>query len=500
MIKKLFYGSFFLLVSVIFVVVLLKPSNNLIPGRMVLYTLIWLAFVCIMRTLFGVVENWIVKKGWNIDRISKVGFRVLVCLLAVALYMISTAFRTSPITDYQQIYNTSLALAQGQPVENWHYYAMYPYNLGTVSLLVLCMKGGFLLGMEDPYYFVLAVNVIQVMLVVWAVFYLAGLLKKDSYAFRWTVVFLFLCWTPVWAYTSAFYSDQLSFGGSIIGMALFCAGYREKKPRKWIWISMAGIFWALSVFAKVTAWIPFVAFVIMILLHSKKTSLWREILVFAAILFAISLGLNCFLQQFPSAEMEEQYGMPAEYEIVIGLLGDGTYGQQIEFVEECLGKESRQDRQEYCRQIIKDNWKSFFDMQRMAAKTRVIFGSGEIAPTALAYPYEENLLWNWFSSDGAYYWKYCCLSTGYFFSVLFLMILGAFGQLVGKKEENPLVFQSYLAVFGLIVFLLLWEAQNKQLYNHIPWMTMASGYGLEYLYGIIASRTNYFRTKRVKEE
>lgn len=500
MIKKMFYGSFFLLVSVIFVVVLLKPSNNLIPGRMFLYTLIWLGMAGAVRAFFGVVEKLLAKKGRNIDKISKVCFGVFICMFAVALYVISPAFRTSPITDYQQIYNTALALAQGQPVENWHYYAMYPYNLGTVSLLVLCMKGGFWLGMEDPYYFVLAINVVQVLLVAWAIFYLAGLLKKDSYAFRWTLLFLFLCWTPVWAYTSAFYSDQLSFGGSIIGMALFCAGCKEKKTVKWLLIATAGIIWALGIFAKVTAWIPFVAFAITILLHCKKTSRWREILAFAAVLFAMTFGLNWLLQQFPSAELEEQYGMPAEYEIVIGLLGDGTFGQQTEFVEECLGKESRQDRQEYCRQIIKDNWQSFFDVQRMVAKTRVIFGSGEIAPTALAYPYEENLLWNWFSSDGAYYWKYCCLSTGYFFSVLFLMAWGAFGRLTDKKEENPVVFQSYLAVFGLFVFMLLWEAQNKQLYNHIPWMTMAGGYGLEHLYGMILSRINHFRTKRAKEE
>lgn len=30
---------------------------------------------------------------------------------------------------------------------------------------------------------------------------------------------------------------------------------------------------------------------------------------------------------------------------------------------------------------------------------------------------------------------------------------------------------SYLTVFGLFFFMMFWEAQNKQLYNHIPWMT-----------------------------
>ena len=175
---------------------------------------------------------------------------------------------------------------------------------------------------------------------------------------------------------------------------------------------------------------------------------------------------------YPSKQEEQRLKFSTEYWVALGLLKNGTYGENPEFIEGCYLSPDQYARKEYCRQVIYDNRKNFYDVGRMIEKTSVIFGSGEIAPTSHIYPRSENILWQWVFYDGIYFWKYCCLSTGFFDAVLVIMLWGCLRRLFEKKEENGLVFMSYLTVFGLFFFMMFWEAQNKQLYNHIPWMTL----------------------------
>lgn len=478
--KKLFYCSFFLFLSIILFVILKKPQNNLVPVRMILYMLIWVGIVGVIRVFLGFVENKFQKACKDVERISRNGFIIWMLLYGAGLYLVSLSLRANPVTDYQRVYDTALALAGGESVDNWIYFAMWPNNLGTLSILTFCMNLGQMLGFADPYYFVLALNVLQAMLVMWSIYYLAGQIRKNCQAFRWAAVFMFVFWTPVWGYTNAFYSDQLSMGGSIIGVALFCLGIKMNSVKKWICITLAAVLWSLGVFAKVTAFIPLVAIVIVLLLSHFKKELLKEYLVFGLIFMSLFMGFGILEKQFPSHQLEEQFNIPSEYWIALGLLENGTYAHNEDFVNTCFYMENREDRQEFCRQIISENWKNIFNINRMEAKTSVIFGSGEIAPTSLMSPVERNMLWEWFYWEGVYFWKYCCLSTGYLFAIVLLMVLGSLFQMI-HREEEALVMQSFLSVFGLFLFLLFWEAQNKQLYNHIPWMTLVAVYGLERL-------------------
>lgn len=494
-VNYVFFSAFFIFVSAIFIVVVRKPQNNLIPAKMVLYMLIWVGLAWIIRMILGLFEKMLEQKGVDVKGFSVRLFIILAVVFGIALYLVSLSLRAEPITDYESVYDTALTLAKGEIVEDWRYFAMWTNNLGALSILTFLMKLGIMTGFADPYYFVLAVNVLQVVLVMWGIYYLAGEIRKNNPAFQWTAMALFMLWTPIWGYSGAFYSDQLSLGGSIVGMALFCLGCKQAKWKKWLCIVLAGVLWSLGAFAKVTAWIPLVALVLVFLFGYGFKKWIKEYVVFGLALLSLSLGLSALQRQYPSNALEEQYNIPSEYWVAMGLLGNGTYAHNSQFVDTCVYMDNRQDRLNYCREIISENWMNLFDRERMEAKTLVIFGSGEIAPTSLIFLKEESFLWDWFYWEGEYFWKYCCISTGYFFAVILLMILGSLFQLL-RREESSITYQCYLAVFGLFAFLLLWEAQNKQLYNHIPWMTLAAVYGLERLHECIIMVMGKIRERR----
>lgn len=499
--KRVFYGIFSLFLIAVLAVAISRPQNNLIPSRLFLYMLVWVVILCGMKAVLSFVEKALVKKGRNVEKISRAGLIFYTVFYGIGIYIVSLILRSYPVTDYGYVYHTAHDLATGQAVEDWNYFSMWTNNLGPLTILTFCMRLGVLLGFSDPYYFVLGLNVLQLAAVLVCLYYLAGKIGEKKVSRQWLAVGIFTLWTPVWACSNAFYSDQLSFGGSIIAVALllYACDLRRGQSRNqkkefvrslgpWAIALLAGILWGVSVTAKATSAIAAVALTITLLLEWRKNTLfhgrlfWKSMLSFVPALVLTVGALAAAAGNYPSKADEYRLKTPTEYWIAMGMIGDGTYADNAKLVRECNFSPNVDARKAVCREFIRENWKNMFQAEHLADKAAVIFASGDISPTSHIYPNEESLLWHWVYWEGDYYWKYACLSTGFFYAVLLLMLAGTLIRTVtAGKEENSLVFLIYLTVFGLFLFLMLWEAQNKQLYNHIPWMTLAVVCGLEKL-------------------
>lgn len=77
------------------------------------------------------------------------------------------------------------------------------------------------------------------------------------------------------------------------------------------------------------------------------------------------------------------------------------------------------------------------------------------------------------------------ITSGYFYTILILLICGAIKCLTGrlplKDERLAFYLIAQLTLFGLFIFLMLWEANNRQLYNHMPWLAAACAMSLNNL-------------------
>lgn len=483
--KRVFYGVFSISLIAILITVIFKPQNNLIPARMFLYMLVWVLILCGIRWGIWMLEKFLKDRHVDLGKLSRRGLILYVVVYGISLYVVSLILRSYPVTDYGSVYETAYQLAMGQTVEDWNYFSMWTNNLSPLTILTFCMKLGIFLGFSDPYYFVLAINVLQVTLVVVCIFYLMGKIGLGQAATQWFAVLVYTLWTPIWACTNAFYSDQLSFGGSIIAVALLVYGCGIQSGRKWGAIIGAGLIWGIAIAAKATSAIVLVALIgTLIVVHAARR--WKELLTLGVVMVLTVGSLSTISDSYPSKAEEYRLKFPTEYWIALGLMEDGTYGANEDFIEECYLSPNVDERKELCLQKIRENWTNLFQGEHLVDKVSVIFGDGSISPTSHIYPYQESLLWHWVYWEGDYFWKYACLSTGFFYAVLLLMIVGAVLRTFGhgsslevKPGEFCLTFMIYLTVFGTFLFLMLWEAQNKQLYNQIPWMTLAAVCGLE---------------------
>ena len=101
---------------------------------------------------------------------------------------------------------------------------------------------------------------------------------------------------------------------------------------------------------------------------------------------------------------------------------------------------------------------------------------------------ENNIIYRFFSYDGDMFWKYACVSTAYLFSIFIYGAIGALYGFIKRKEREETITVAYIAVVGIALFLMLWEAQNKQLYNHSAWLCLSALYGTQVIQEVFDGR------------
>ena len=483
----IFWIVFFLSMWTILAVAVSKPMNNLIPGRMVIYTLVWVVLY-VGVWFFLCFAN---RRYFGFDKLVKRVMPVWIILFGVALFVVSCILRSEPLTDYEDVYRAAYALATGQEVGNWEYFARWNNNVGSMVVLAALFRlGSPLCGFMDLYYFVLFVNVLQVMGVAYCVYWLAGKVVQRHSAVA-SAMALIVCtlWLPLWSNTSVFYSDQLSMGAGVFAITLLCKSHEKKHMliRVGCYV-LAGILLGLGLILKVTTGTIIIALTISILLHYKLKNIlthWKEIGITAAAFLVILLCFSLYSRTLPYQKDVYRLKAPVEYWIAIGLGENGTYSASEDFAIRCLTAENVEQRREIAREQIVLQAHNFLSLQHLAGKVQHNFGCGEMGASGyLIFPKQESILWHWFSVEGKYYWKYSCLSTAFFFAVLFLLGMGGLMQAMGKSastRESIAFLITAMAFWGLCLFLMLWEAQDKQLYNHSAWMMLSLIFSLNLL-------------------
>lgn len=58
------------------------------------------------------------------------------------------------------------------------------------------------------------------------------------------------------------------------------------------------------------------------------------------------------------------------------------------------------------------------------------------------------------------------------------MIFSCVQILKNKKEIHPGIFVPMITMLGIMIYLMIFEANNRQLYNHMPWLVCVGVNGL----------------------
>lgn len=439
--------------------------HNLIPWQMILGSAL-LSFILLCCF-------WLLDSKCHFT-IKPLVWTVIVVVYAVVAYVVAMRYGNHwqglPLADYSNVYLAALAVADGKGLENEAYFLVYGNNIKPMIILSWLIHLARILGIQNEYYLLLAFTVGSTALALASLVYL---LKKDSA--RIVAAVLFICCIPVWFYNTIFYTDTLSFSTAIISIALLEKENREKEDVfcRWVRDCLLVVVLTIGASIKITAVIPVIAYLV-IRVFEKSVSFKRLVVLLCVVALAEAVLTN-FYSRYPIHEKAKETENPVISWIGLGLEGDGSWSSGYDYIHNLTALPTKQEKSEFARDYIKQNYKKAFTFDHIVAKTRFNYASGNFGAHGLVTEAQAGKVFReMFDPYGRFYWRTSQICFTY---VMALYFIGLFSTIVGMaRREKPdrVLLVGYLSFIGMFLFLMLWEANNRQLYNQVPIMILTA--------------------------
>lgn len=401
----------------------------------------------------------------NANRILIIYFFVF--FLALSVFSIICA--NTPNNDYGQVFADSKALLTNGEVY-WQYYAIFKNNYLLLLIMAALRFPAVMLGFEG-FHTTIVFSALCVALTALLIFKILNYYKVPiSVCFLSLIVYsLFL---PIWGNTYALYSDQATILLSLLPFYLVAVDTTEKKSNMVARCIFAGFFACIAFWLKATAIIPLIACLITVILTSFKKNVKKILITFASFIICM-LCFELVWQQSPASKMTDLH-MPVIYWVALGSAGDGGYNDNIDYVHTVINTMTVEAKTEYSVSYMKAHLDEMFSVNHIVSKMRHNFAAGFMGLSTYIHD-DASPAFPFLSAYGRYGGYMMMLATGMYYLLLLLDIIGSVFVLISKQRKpvHNFALISELAIFGLFLFLMFWEANNRQLYNHIPWFVVS---------------------------
>ena len=189
----------------------------------------------------------------------------------------------------------------------------------------------------------------------------------------------------------------------------------------------------------------------------------------------------------------------AGYLVALGLEGNGGFNLESEYFNNVCA-EVGEDKWTYTKAYIWEHKGNFLNKEHVLAKARHNFATGTMVASDFLWAAEkEGFVYQCISYWGQYRVPYRTWITGYWYMVLGLAAGAWLWRAVrcGDREEIQ-IFVAALSMFGIMLYVMLGEANNRQLYNHLPWIFTMANLGIWVIIEGLENALAHFSGKFIK--
>lgn len=428
--------------------------------------------------MFGGVGAFLFLLKKAEELLEKVDHRRLWIFLGiwgVLLFLFGCIFHNLPAADYSLIYPEVENFVNGEEI-SWWYFARWKNNLPLFYILCATAKLGSILGVRDIFYSLFFLNTIGAVMCGYCIYWLLDYFYPKRAVVRWMGLLLFIGFIPLWGGQYFVYTDSVSM---ICGIGAVTAYLSGRKAFRYV---ISGILTAVGYLVKPTSIFCVIALLLVALVYRREVFKWKTALLFGLAAAAVVTGYQVSAAQLPHQELHDQYTVPFAYWPAMGLLGNGSYWQNQDFAALCVDAPDYGTRKEVAINVIKENYTNLWDWNHIKDKMRLNFANGNFGLSD--YNRIEGVgLYEYLNEYGKYGGYMSIVTTSYYYMMLILIWLSAVKLLwTGDGMQHRLLIMVMVTLFGLICFLMLWEANNRQLYNHMPWFAIGAAASAGYLF------------------
>ena len=224
-----------------------------------------------------------------------------------------------------------------------------------------------------------------------------------------------------------------------------------------------------------------------ILLWQKVSVDRRIVLLFGISAVILGTVVHIWANTYEITKKAAVTANPAVSWVALGMKEDGSWTNNTEFVDRMYEFSTRQEKQQYSMEYIRENRSEFLNPEHLRKKASYNFGNGNMGASAFLNVEQNDgtLLWEMFSPWGKYYWRTCQYCFCYLVSMYVLLLIGIILSLrnIIRDQEPPVMLMTcQLGFIGIVVFLMFWEASGRQLYNQMPGILLGSVLSIDYFW------------------
>lgn len=412
-----------------------------------------------------------------------------ICVVAILAVNILTSvyLRYDPAYDLAAIFKGGIAWAESGifavdpdlPYDpNYFYY--FPNNLGGLTFYYLLIKPFFLIGITDYYMVAATANSILVCLTI----LLSVLIAKRIYDTKkaYITLFFFIASMPFYISGAVFYTDVITLIYPVLMLYLYLRLLDTKTlVRQVLYGALIGLTCVIGMLIKFTVVIALIAIILYHLCSKGITKrFWMPFASGIAIILIVFMGFNSFIySSYLNDEELCKLETPRTHWIMMSLSGNGTYNvSDYEFTKSFSEPDERKAaiNAEIKKRINELGFSGI--MKLFSTKSRIAFGDATFAQSDFL---DDNPVYNTVLQDtvlynGQHFNTYKLICSGSFFGIILLMLIWTWYLLFSRQAKlSNLIPQ--LCVFGILLFLCIWEVNGRYITNFIPMIYISGAPG-----------------------
>lgn len=457
-----------------------------------LFNIEWLKFHLVAILIIIILVIFLKISKFEL-KYSALFMNFFVVYIIISFY-IALKIRVVPSWDFKGIFDNAVTLAGTGKLYDRIPLERYPNNIFPVFIYALWYRLFYLIGKQPEVTDGIILNAIFIYISIWFTFKTCRIIFNEKYAFVCSgLMFLFL---PMIGYMPILYTDTMSMPCVIISIYIETLLNKEliKKKEKVIFLRiMEGIILAIGFKIKATVAIILMAIILNTIielfnemgLKQKKNKAGTIIIILSFIFFV--LCINKTIETSGLFDKKECYDVqfPYTHWVKMGLNGHGGWNSaDVNDTMEIKGYEEKQQENIV---VIKERIMDYrltglFELMKKKAMFTWGDGTYYVSNKLNRQPQFDNFLSNFFRLTGQNNEKFI-LYCNTFHAILMILILISIGGsiLLPCKEQLQNILQ--FSLYGLTLFLMIWETRSRYLLNWLPIFIILSGYGLRYLVG-----------------
>lgn len=439
----------------------------------------------------------------NIEsRKADIIFVVIAAVMLILQLIAVKLLLANPVTDWHLIHQVALSFAKNGSMENMyenlphnpHYMAKYLNNNAAAAFLAIFYRVVYLVLGDVPLIAPALLNTAFIFIsVVFCYLVAKRILGNFGGLVAAVICFFFL---PYYTYTPYFYTDSLSMPFTVLSLYLFIRAYESDKPAAKIGLYCAcALSIAVGYLLKGNVVVVLIGVILFVLVKGgvKKIMVGAGITV-AAFIISVAV-INILISSLHMTTEEERYNYqyPLTHWVMMGLKGDGGFDQEDSSFTNAAGNYDQKQAANI--EEIKNRISEYgFGGMCGHLYDKAIFTWGDGSYWVSHHIYdnagERNFLHEFVLKNGQAYSVFYCISAGMQIVILLMFCITSLYSVAKPRCDYMALVR--LLIFGVAMFLLVWETRSRYLFNFTPLFLIVTAQGML----ICAKAVNKLKEKR----